>query len=145
MKKKFEFSPADKQILFAADRAIHLQEVILPALARGNYVVCDRYILSSIAYGGSEDIDLNWLMKINSKFIIPDITVLLQVASEICMERIKKNRKETEYFEDERKLKRVWNYYKVGKLFFKNVHIINGEQPVEKVHEDIKKLIEKEV
>ncbi|HYY53573.1 MAG TPA: dTMP kinase, partial [Myxococcales bacterium] len=40
-------------LLFAADRVDHLAAVIEPALERGELVVCDRYVLSSLAYQGS--------------------------------------------------------------------------------------------
>lgn len=144
-KKEFECPPAYKQILFAADRAIHLTEEIEPKLNAGVNVVCDRYILSSIAFGGSEKLPPKWLMSINFTFIVPDLTILLKVDPKICIERISKRGSEKEFFEEQEKLVAVWRNYEYGKSYFQNVHIINGEQSLEKVHEDIKKLATKEV
>jgi dTMP kinase len=68
-------------LLFAAARADHVERLIRPALARGAWVVCDRYLDSSRAYqgGGSglEDADILALHRIGSAGLLPDCTVLL--------------------------------------------------------------------
>ena len=68
-------------LLFAAARADHVETLIRPALARGAWVVCDRYLDSSRAYqgGGSglQDIDILALHRIGSEGLLPDVTVLL--------------------------------------------------------------------
>lgn len=68
-------------LLFAAARADHVETLIRPALARGAWVVCDRYLDSSRAYqgGGSglQDTDILALHHIGSEGLLPDVTVLL--------------------------------------------------------------------
>ena len=68
-------------LLFAAARADHVETLIRPALARGAWVVCDRYLDSSRAYqgGGSGlgDADILDLHRIGSEGLMPDTTVLL--------------------------------------------------------------------
>ncbi|WP_298174769.1 dTMP kinase [Novosphingobium sp.] len=68
-------------LLFAAARADHVETLIRPALARGAWVVCDRYLDSSRAYqgGGSglDDSDILTLHRIGSAGLLPDCTVLL--------------------------------------------------------------------
>lgn len=68
-------------LLFAAARSDHVETLIRPALARGAWVVCDRYLDSSRAYqgGGSglEDADILTLHRIGSAGLLPDCTVLL--------------------------------------------------------------------
>jgi dTMP kinase len=68
-------------LLFAAARADHVETLIRPALARGAWVLCDRYLDSSRAYqgGGSglQDADIMALHRIGSEALLPDVTVLL--------------------------------------------------------------------
>jgi dTMP kinase len=70
-------------LLFAAARADHVERLIRPALARGAWVICDRFLDSSRAYqgGGSglSDADLMTLHRIGSEGLLPDCTVLLEI------------------------------------------------------------------
>jgi dTMP kinase len=75
------------QLLFCADRAEHVASVILPALSRGETVVCDRYTLSTIIYGSAQGLDEQWLRSINVAFPVPDLTVITLPPFEVCMER----------------------------------------------------------
>lgn len=68
-------------LLFAAARADHLEKTIRPALARGAWVVCDRFLDSSRAYQGEAgavgDADVLALHRIGSGGMLPDRTLLL--------------------------------------------------------------------
>ncbi len=68
-------SPEHLQLLFCADRALHVAEIIEPALRRGTIVVCDRYILSTLAFGEAAGLDPIWLQGLNKSFIQPDFTM----------------------------------------------------------------------
>ncbi len=132
-------SPECLQLLFTADRAYHLEKEIIPLLKRGINLICTRYILSTLAYGSLEIKDEKWLMEINKKFILPDITFLLKVSAKTCIQRIKKERFHKELFEKEDKLKKVFkNYLKFAKKFQK-VYMINGEKPIKEVFYEISK------
>lgn len=69
--------------LFAAARADHNEHAILPALARGQWVICDRYIDSSRAYqsidGALDDDEIMALHRIGSRGLLPDRTFLLDL------------------------------------------------------------------
>ena len=70
-------------LLFAASRAAHVHQVILPALRRGDVVVCDRYIDSSVAYqGAGRGLGAQAVLDVNlwaTEGLRPDLTVLLDV------------------------------------------------------------------
>jgi dTMP kinase len=79
-------------LLFAAARADHVERLIRPALARGAWVVCDRFLDSSRAYqgGGSglSDQDICTLHEIGSAGLLPDFTVLLTLSPEEAGNRL---------------------------------------------------------
>lgn len=70
-------------LLFAAARADHLEKTILPALADGKWVLCDRFLDSSRAYqsegSGLDDADIVALHQFGSKGLLPDRTLVLQL------------------------------------------------------------------
>jgi len=77
------WGPRAEALLFAAARADHVDRLIRPALARGEWVLTDRYLDSSRAYqgGGSglDDTDLLTLHRIGSGGLLPDRTILLEL------------------------------------------------------------------
>lgn len=94
-------TPKAEALLFAADRAQHAAEVILPALERGAIVVSDRYLLSSIAYQGfARGLGAKKVAELSAWAtggLIPDLTILLQVSPQVGLARAKdRNRMESE-------------------------------------------------
>lgn len=87
-----EMSKKTEVLLFAASRADHLQKVIIPALNRGEIVLCDRFVDSSIVYQSSkEGILESEIIKIND-FVVeetyPHKTFLFDLDPEIAQKRI---------------------------------------------------------
>jgi dTMP kinase len=70
---------ADEIDLFIADRREHVEQVIAPALARGAFVLLDRYVWSTVAYQGARGADPNELLARNSEFPEADLTILLDL------------------------------------------------------------------
>lgn len=134
-------SPECLQLLFSADRSYHLEKEIVPLLRKGINVISDRYFFSTMAYGDLEINDLDWLIKINKKFLFPDLTFFLKVLPKVCLERIKRDRFEITLFEEEKRLRKVWkNYEKLAKKF-KNIYIIDGGRPIDQIAKDVQKII----
>jgi len=89
-------SPLAELILYEADRAQHIEEVIRPALNQGKWVICDRFFDATVAYqGAGRGLDTDLIMTLNNKVangIKPDITLLLDCPPEMGIERaIKRN------------------------------------------------------
>ena len=96
-------SPRAEALLMAADRAQHLDELVTPALQRGQHVVSDRSAYSSLAYQGyGRQLDLTMLKQFNSWAIgnrWPDLVVYIDVPLDMLFERLKK--RELDRFERE--------------------------------------------
>ncbi len=135
--------PECLQLLFAADRSYHLEKEILPLLKKGINVICDRYFFSSIAFGGYEIDDMDWLFQINQRFFLPDIVFLLEVSPKTAISRLKKERYSLTLFEKEEKFKKIAQKFKFLSKKFKNIKIIDGEKKIEEVFGKIKKEIKK--
>ena len=78
-----ELTARTEALVYAADKAQHVEEVILPALAQGKVVVCDRYVDSMIAYqGAGRVLDLTEVEQVArwaTGGLRPDLTVLLDI------------------------------------------------------------------
>ena len=140
LRKEWKTDPLTVQLLFVADRNHHLKSGIEPALKQGKVVITDRYVLSTLAFGGI-DIDMEFLKILNSKFRAPDYTFIIDVPAEVCLERIKKSRFGVELFEEKGKLEKIRKNYHNLKDYFPNTYIIDGNREREKVFEDIKRIL----
>lgn len=73
-------------LMFAASRAAHVEQVLLPALNEGTDVICDRYIDSSVAYQGvGRGLGTDKVLALNTwatSGLVPDLTVLLDIDPE---------------------------------------------------------------
>lgn len=84
--------PRAEALLFAAARSDHVERLIRPALEAGRWVICDRFIDSSRAYqggaGGLSDADVLDLHRIGSGGLLPDLTLLVEIAPEKAAARL---------------------------------------------------------
>lgn len=84
-------APRAEALLFAADRAQHVETVVRPALERGAIVLQDRYLDSSVAYqGAGRELDPQEVRQLSvwaTHELRPDLTVLLDVEPEVGRER----------------------------------------------------------
>ena len=89
-----ELAPRTEALLMAADRAQHFDEVIQPALSRGQHVVSDRSVYSTLAYQGyGRQLGVDRLLDISTWALnghLPDIVVFISVPTEVLNERLKK-------------------------------------------------------
>ena len=108
--KEEEICQMSELFLFAADRAQHVNKVILPNINSGTWVISDRYYYSTTAFQGyGRGIDMSIVDKINALAIsgtLPDLTILLDLDPKLGLERINKRQassgeKIVDTFEDE--------------------------------------------
>ncbi len=87
-----EVSAETELLLFLADRANHVQTIVVPALKEGSVVLCDRHADSTIVYQGyGRGLDLNFLKAGNqfaTKGLTPDLTLLFDLDPKIGLERL---------------------------------------------------------
>ncbi len=147
---KINISPIALQYLFNADRAMHLEE-IKELLKMGKTVIMDRYYWSAVAYaladmGGKVDYYLAAfsVLSFYNRFLLPDLTIYLDLPVSVAIERIRKSHKHLEIYDHQDKIKKIAEGYKfLIDKFPKQFTFINADQKVEKVTKDILDVIER--
>jgi dTMP kinase len=96
-----DLDPRAEALIAAADRAQHLAQVVLPALAGGRAVVSDRSVYSTLAYQGyGRRLDLDELRRINDwamRGVWPDVVVFIEAPADVVADRL--NRRDLDRFE----------------------------------------------
>jgi dTMP kinase len=86
--------PIAELLLYVADRAQHLREVVEPALAAGTHVLCDRYLDATLAYQGfARGLDLDFIRGLHRRPPLdrrPDRTILLDLDPELGLDRARR-------------------------------------------------------
>jgi dTMP kinase len=141
-----------KDELFQAfwdDRKWHVDEIIAPALEKGFVVICDRYKYSSIAYQSVQGTDFEKVFLAHKDFLSPDLTLILDVDSEVGYSRTKKDsaekRVESDKFREIDFVNKVREkFIEQKKLFLnENIVLINANLSEEEVFLQIKNELDK--
>jgi dTMP kinase len=112
---RLELDPVAIALGFAADRADHIANPsrgITRTLDLGTWVVCDRYVASSIAYQTSQGLDAEWLAAINRYARRPDLTVFVDTPLEECLRRSSARSSHSDMFERRELLDAVLGVYR---------------------------------
>ena len=143
-----EISPEVELMLMLSDRKDHVEKIILPNLEKGNWVVSDRFMDSSIAYqGGGRQLDKKLIISLTDYLNLPqpDLTLLFDLPVEISLSRVKA-RGELDRFEKEELEfhKRIRNtYLDLAKNNSNRIKIIDSSKKIESMLNKVKQAIEK--
>jgi dTMP kinase len=134
LKKKGEIEIAARAelLLFLADRAQHVEEVILPAIRQGQLVLCDRFNDSTIAYQGARGFEekmLRTFCNFASGDLQPDLTLYLDLDPKLGLQRVQKagngkDRIEAEDLSFHTKIREI--YHALAKREPKRLHILDA-------------------
>jgi dTMP kinase len=137
--RKRRLSYEVEALLFAADRFEHLRQIIKPALEKGRIVVSDRYLHSSLAYQGAEGVNLEWIREMNTFALKPDLCILLDVAPETGLDRLKRRRRTVfEVYTFQQKVRDIYlRLAEQGELA-----MIDANRSVEEVQREVSNLVQ---
>jgi len=137
-----ELSPWTEAALFAAARAEHVELAIRPALERGEDVVCDRYLDSSVAYQGiarglgeARVLDLNLAV---TRGLLPDRTFLVLVDPEEARRRGGEHRDRIERETEEFMRRADAAFRSLAASYPERIVALDGHRPAEEIAEEIR-------
>ena len=140
--KNTEITAHTEALLFAASRAQHLDEVIIPNLDK--IILCDRYIDSSFAYQAfGRNLGMEFVQSINSYALkyLPDLTFYIDLDPETGIDRVKKNRlHKTDRLDMEvqtfhQKVRE--GYLQISEMFNDRIIVIDGNQTIDAIYQVI--------
>lgn len=140
-----DVSSSCESFLFLADRAQHVDKVIMPALAEGKIILCDRYTDSTIAYQGygkGQDIEqIKYLNDLATNCKKPDLTIVFDVDSETAQKRVgsEKDRMESEGMDFHKKVRE--GYLELAHQDPDRIKILNANMPIDVLFIKAKDLI----
>lgn len=135
-------------LLYAANRAQHVAEVIAPALAQGKIIISDRYTDSSLAYQsfgrGLDQKKVENISEWATGGLEPDLTILLDIPADKGLKRTSRSladRIEQENIDFHDRVSK--GFLKLAKKFPKRFKVIDATKDVDQIHQEVVKLVEK--
>lgn len=123
--KRDRIPPDEEWRLFHEDRRIHVNDVVRPALKAGRIVVQDRSWHSTVAYQGERGLDRSMLKNAERRIAPdPDVLLVVDLAPDVAIERIKSGRGVVDDFEDVGSLRRLRGIF----VEFEGAIVLNGQQ-----------------
>lgn len=95
-----EISMEAMALLAAYDRLMNIEKTIVPAIKRGEWVICNRYVYSTYAYFHNRGVKMDYLRNINSYVIKPNHAFLTDLPASIACERVKQRDGDLAKFEE---------------------------------------------
>lgn len=146
LQKKVSLEPKSTSKLYDADRFEHIygENGIKSHLKKDEYVICDRYLFSSLAYQ-SPECGFDFVYNMIKDYPLPEHLFFFSTPVEVCQERINKRGDAKELFDAKEYQTIVNSKYKIALEKFKDsdmkIHIIDGTDTPENITNEIMKLI----
>jgi dTMP kinase len=144
MHRKGFIAPRAEALLYAADRSHHIHTLVRPALERGDIVVQDRYLDSSVAYQGAGRVldpdEVRELSLWGTERLMPDLTVLLDVPASVAKARQAAEDRDYDRLEAEAEefhTRVRESYLALAEAEPGRFLVVNGELPIEEIHQVI--------
>ncbi|MEQ9085727.1 MAG: dTMP kinase [Pontimonas sp.] len=142
--RKGFIAPRAEALLYAADRSHHIHSLVRPALERGEVVVQDRYLDSSVAYqGAGRVLDAEEVRELSlwaTERLMPNLTVLLDVPASVAKARQAQTEREYDRLEAEAEdfhTRVRESYLSLAEAEPERFLVVNGELPIEEIHHSI--------
>jgi len=131
--------------LFVKDREEHLEKEIEPFLKEDDHIViCDRYYYSTMAFQHTQGIEMEEIIAENMSFRTPDVAFILDLPTEIALDRIEKRGEGKEKFEQLEFMKELrQNFLKLKDELDDNIKIIDASKSKGEVFEQLKREVDK--
>ncbi len=140
-----DIAPRAEALLYAADRAHHVATVVRPALARGEVVLQDRYLDSSVAYqGAGRVLDAQQIRELSlwaAEGLLPDLTILLDLDEDEARARLDASRTRYDRLEAERSdfhARVRAAYLRLAEAEPERFLVVDAGRPVEEIAGDIR-------
>lgn len=136
-------------LLYAASRAQHVHEKILPALREGKVIICERFVFSSLVYQGiGRNLGINKIKEINDfaiQGIEPDVTLFFDISPEEALRRkTRRNKGDRLEREDISFHKQVYDgYLQLVKMFPHKIKVVDATKDKEFVFNQVREIIDK--
>jgi dTMP kinase len=128
--------------LFVDDRKEHMENIVIPALHLGKLILCDRHKYSTIVYQQTQGIAKDTLIQMHEGMPKPKVVFVIDVPAEVALGRIKNQIELFEKIDFMNELRQ--GYLRLKEMMpDENIIVIDGNRPVEEVHKQILKEIEK--
>jgi dTMP kinase len=134
-------APWAEALLYAAARAQNVEEVIRPALERGNSVICDRYVDSSVAYQGvGRGLGVEVVLDLNLAAVgglMPDRTFLLLLDPSEIPSRLRREHDRLESESDDFHARAAAGYAELAARFPERIVVLDGTRPEADLAEEV--------